>query len=132
MNRLDHAQVRPAITRRQIRDVLLILVGVAVLLGKRWLSESLGKLIFSYLGNASVSFAAYFWVSLAARERLRRGALALLALLLVETFELTDGFGVMSNVYDPFDLLANALGVALAWCIDGASSRSSWLSRRGA
>jgi len=117
---------------RQIRDVLLILLGVACLLSKRWLSESLGELTFSYLGNVAVSFAVYFWVSLAARERLRRGTLALLALLAVETFELTDGFGIMSNVYDRFDLLANALGVALACCVDIGSSRISWLSRRGA
>lgn len=120
------------ISPRQIRDVLLILFGVAGLLSKRWLSESLGELIFSYLGNVTVSFAVYFWVSLAARQRLRRATLALLAILVVETFELTDGFGIMSNVYDRFDLLANALGVALALGADIGLARISWLSRRGA
>ena len=117
---------------RQIRDVLLILLGVAGLLSKRWLAASFGELIFAYLGNVAVSFAVYFWVSLAARQRLRRGALVLLALVIVETFELTDGFGIMSNVYDRLDLLANALGVALALCADIGLARIAWLSRRGA
>ena len=132
MSRLDNGRTHPLLAPRQIRDVLLILLGVAGLLSKRWLAESLGELIFSYLGNVTVSFAVYFWVSLAARQRLGRGALVLLALLIVDTFELTDGFGIMSNVYDRFDLLANALGVALAWCVDIGSSRISRLSRRGA
>jgi hypothetical protein len=39
-------------------------------------------------------------------------------LAIVEAFELTDGFGVMTNVYNPFDYLANALGVALACGVD--------------
>jgi len=131
VSRLDNGRTHPLLAPRQIRDVLLILLGVAGLLSKRWLAESLGELIFSYLGNVTVSFAAYFWVSLAARQRLSRGALVLLALLIVDTFELTDGFGIMSNVYDRFDLLANALGVALAWCVDMVSSRIPWLSRPG-
>lgn len=120
------------IAPRRIRDVPLILLGVAVLLSKRWLAAFFGELIFAYLGNVAVSFAAYFWVSLAARQLLRRGTLALLALLIVETFELTDGFGIMSNVYDRFDLLANALGVAVALCVDIVLDRIPWLSRRGA
>lgn len=36
------------------------------------------------------------------------------ALLATELFEATDGFGVMSNAYDPADYIANAAGVALA------------------
>ena len=131
MSRLDNGRNHPLLAPRQIRDVLLILLGVAGLLSKRWLAESLGELIFSYLGNVTVSFAVYFWVSLAARQRLSRGALILFALLIVETFELIDGFGIMSNVYDRFDLLANALGVALAWCVDMVSGRIPWLSRPG-
>jgi hypothetical protein len=45
------------------------------------------------------------------------------ALLIVEGFELTNGFGVMSNVYDPVDLLANAVGVGVALAIDVATAR---------
>lgn len=41
-------------------------------------------------------------------------AVALSALLVVEAFELSDGFVVMSNVVDPLDLLANAAGIGLA------------------
>lgn len=62
-------------------------------------------------------------MSLAARQRLTSIVIALIALLVVESFELTDGFGIMMNVYDPFDHLANALGVLLAFCVDMVSTR---------
>lgn len=105
----------------RLRDLLMVLAGVAGLLLKRWLARSLGDLAFSYVGNLSASFAVYFLVSLAATPRLRRVVIAAIALLTVELFELTDGFGVMTNVYDPFDYLANALGVGLACSVDAAS-----------
>ena len=43
-----------------------------------------------------------------------------IALLIVELFELTDGFGIMTNVYDPLDYLANALGIGLAYGVEAA------------
>jgi hypothetical protein len=33
-----------------------------------------------------------------------------IALLVVELFEATNGFGVMTNVYDPADFVVNAVG----------------------
>ena len=54
-------------------------------------------------------------------DRLNRVAIAVLALGVVEGFELTNGFGIMTNVYDPLDYLANALGVALAYVVDVVS-----------
>ena len=39
---------------------------------------------------------------------------------MVELFEAFDGFGMMVNTHDPFDFIANALGVALALVVDGA------------
>jgi hypothetical protein len=44
-------------------------------------------------------------------------------LLAVEAFELTDGFGVMTNVFDPADLLANLVGIAAAVAVDLAVTR---------
>ena len=108
--------------RIRLRDVLMVLAGVACLLLKRWLAGSLGDLALSYLGNLSVSFAVYFLVSIAASPGLNRVAIGLIALFVVEMFELTDGFAIMANVYDPFDYLANALGVALAYSVDVVSS----------
>jgi hypothetical protein len=101
----------------------MVLLGVAGLLTKHWLSDCVGELAYSYFGNFTVSFAVYFLVSFAARQQLSRLAIALIALLAVDTFELTDGFGVMTNVYDPFDLLANAFGVLLAYSVDLVSMR---------
>ena len=49
--------------------------------------------------------------------------MAAMALLVVEIYELADGFGIMANVYDPFDYLANALGVGLAYVVDAALAR---------
>jgi hypothetical protein len=41
-----------------------------------------------------------------------------LALLVVQLFEATDGFGVMGNVYDRVDFVANTVGVGLALVVD--------------
>ncbi len=107
----------------RIRNLLMILAGVAGLLAKSWFADSIGGLGHSYLGNVAVSFSVYFWVSLATAARLNRVVIAVLALLAVECFELTDGFGIMANVVDPWDYLANALGVALAILADLLSAR---------
>lgn len=110
-------------TRLLARNVLMILAGTAVLLMKGWFAESLGDLAHSYLGNLAVSFAVYFLVSIAAGNRLSRFMIGVIALLVVEMFELTDGFKIMANVYDPVDYLANAVGVALATLVDIVSPR---------
>jgi hypothetical protein len=97
------------------RYVAWVLVGVFVLLLKHWLVRDTSTLIYSYLGNTSVSFAVTFLVILGSEGRLRPLPSAAIALAVVEMFEATDGFGIMTNVYDPFDYLANALGVAAAY-----------------
>jgi hypothetical protein len=109
--------------RLQKRNVLMVLAGVAGLLMKRWFSDSIGELAYSYVGNLTVSFAVYFLVLIAAGSRLNRVTIAVVALLVVGIFEWTDGFGVMANVSDPFDYLADALGVALACSVDVISAR---------
>ncbi len=101
----------------------MILVGVAGLLMKRWLADSLGDIFYSYWGNVTVSFAVYFLVSMAAGARLNRLMIAAIALLVVEGFEFMNGLGIMTNVYDPVDYLANALGVALAYFVDQVLAR---------
>lgn len=81
-------------------------------------------LIYSYAGNFLVSFALYFnFLFLQIPPRFRRTAAALLTLVCVESFELFDGFGLMANIYDPLDLLANAIGVGCACGCDYTLSR---------
>lgn len=109
-----------SITR--IRSVAFVLLGVAGLVLKRHYSGPFEEVVLAYGGNVAASFAVYFIVAplfLAARFRmlLTTG----LALLVVELFEATDGFGVMSNVYDPIDLAANVVGVGLALGVDTAT-----------
>lgn len=108
---------------RAIRNLLMVLAGVICLLLKRWFAHYLGDLAFSYVGNLSASFAVYFILSIPAIPKLTRGMIAALALLVVEGFELTNGFGIMTNVYDPFDYLANAIGIGVAMSVDAVSSR---------
>ena len=75
-------------------------------------------------GNLAVSFACYFLANIPpVRTRHRRLVAAASALVAVEAFEATNGFGIMSNVYDPIDFAANALGVGLALMVDAALGR---------
>ena len=77
------------------------------------------EIIHSYGGNVSASFAVYFVVGfLTSGWRYGRLVTAGIALLVVELFEVTNGFGVMTNVYDSVDFVANAVGVVLALVLD--------------
>lgn len=106
--------------------VALVLAGVAVLVLKQWYAGPLAAAVHAWGGNVAVSFAVYFLATIAA-GRLALPALAAAgsALLAVEAFEVTNGFGVMSNVYDPVDLLANAVGVGAALALDLALARAT-------
>lgn len=117
----ERLEAAPAIVAR---NALMALSGALLLVLKGRYSGPGSSVVHAYAGNFVVSFAVYFIASLAAhpfrRPRLVAGLAALLA---VSAFELTDGFGFMSNVYDPADLLANAAGIALAVVVDSATSR---------
>ncbi len=109
---------------RSALRIALVLLGVAGLLAKRHYVGPLQDLVFSYGGNVAVSFAVYFLARASSPgARLGPAWAAGAALLAVEAFEITDGFGVMSNTYDPLDLVANAAGVAAAWALDRLVAR---------
>ena len=97
----------------------MVLVGVCGLLAKRHYTGAFEILVHSYLGNLAASFAVYFVMALPpALERRPAWIAAALTLAVVQGFELADGFGLMRNTDDPWDLLANTLGVAAAWAAD--------------
>jgi hypothetical protein len=103
---------------------MLVLLGAGLLVAKPWYRGPMAYVVQSYGGNVAASFAVYFIVGIAAsRHGFNRMATAAAALLVVEAFELTDGFGVMSNVFDPVDLLANLVGIAAAVAVDLVVSR---------
>ena len=107
-----------------IRNTVFVLLGTAGLVLKSWLSDCLPDFVLNYAGNLCVSFAVYFIVRLSsAKMRFNRVIIAIIALLIVELFEATNGFGVMSNIYDRLDFLANALGVTLAIVVDISTER---------
>ena len=111
-------------TSNTVRRVGFVLVGVAVLLAKRSYHGPFDETVGSYGGNFAVSFAVYFITATgASRHGLGRIAAAAVALLAVESFEVTNGFGVMANVFDPLDLFANAVGIAVAFAVDAAVTR---------
>ncbi len=101
------------------RNVLCVLVGVAALVLKRQYAGLGKQLVHNYGGNIAASFAVYFvFLQLPIPTLLKKPVSAGLALALVELFEASDGFGVMTNTYDPIDFVANALGVGLALVVD--------------
>jgi hypothetical protein len=112
-------------SKSRTRHTIFVLLGILVLILKNQYSGPYAEFFYNYGSNFSVSFAIYFIGMLGFRSfqqtRLISGIGALLA---VELFELLDGFGVMENVYDPWDLLANALGIGLAVGVDLLTDRS--------
>jgi hypothetical protein len=111
-------------TSHTVLRVGFALVGVAVFVAKRSYHGPFVETVASYGGNFAVSFAVYFITAIgASRHGLGRIAAAAVALLTVESFEVTNGFGVMANTFDPVDLLANAAGVATALAVDLAITR---------
>ena len=106
-------------TGEKVRNLGLVLLGAAVLVLKHAYHGPLARVVHNYAGNFCASFAVYFLCATVVAQ-INRGRLAAVAsaLLIVETFELTNGFGIMVNTYDPVDLLANATGVGLALAID--------------
>ena len=107
-----------------IRNISFVLLGVfGLILTSKYVGPYY-EFVHSYAGNVTASFAVYFVVSIGSREfRFNRWFVAAIALLVVELFEATNGFGVMANTYDPFDFIANAVGVALAIGADVVSAR---------
>ena len=55
----------------------------------------------------------------------RRVVRQLTTLVAVEAFELTNGFGLLANVFDAGDLLANAAGIGFAVLVDVLTWRRS-------
>ncbi len=112
--------------RERTRNVLLVLLGVAGLLLKGHISGPCREVVLSYGGNVAASFAVYYVVAnLPWPSRFRRVLTAGLALAVVELFEATNGFGVMTNVFDPGDFAANAIGIALALAVDVAIKQTN-------
>lgn len=108
----------------KLRNLVLDLLGVAVLVLKGRYSGPGEQFIRAYAGNLGVSFALYFVAMLAIRQSTRgRVSAALITLTAVTLFEITDGLGVMANVYDAADLIANIVGVCLAVAIDLLTAR---------
>lgn len=114
------------IAKEKLRYLLFVLSGALVLMLKHNYNGPYTEIVKSYSGNISVSFAVYFIMTFSSDNwKGNRFITAAIALLTVELFEITNGFGIMTNVFDPIDLLANLIGVGLALGIDLLLSRDS-------
>ena len=112
--------------REKIQNVIFILIGVMLMLLKKNYDGPYQEIINSYLGNLSISFSMYFLISLNHTIwKSKKIITFLVSLAIVELFEITDGFGIMSNVYDSYDLIANLIGISIALAFDISIKRFS-------
>ncbi len=103
----------------KLRYITFIMLGVLLLVIKQHYTGAYVDFVKSYLGNFSISFAVYFIVGFSAKLwKANKFITAVFALAVVTMFEITNGFGVMINVYDKMDLLANLFGILVALSVD--------------
>ena len=104
---------------QKARNVLFILLGISVLLLKQIYNGPGLEIVKSYSGNLSISFAVYFLIYFSSDHwKQNKLITAIISLTIVELFEITNGFGIMKNVFDIFDLFVNLIGVILALVLD--------------
>jgi hypothetical protein len=105
--------------KEKARNVLFILLGVLVLLLKQNYSGPGLEILQSYSGNLSISFAVYFLICFSSDYWKKNKLItAFISLIVVELFEITNGFSIMTNTYDTIDLFVNLIGVILALAVD--------------
>lgn len=105
--------------QQKVRNVLFVLLGVLLLLLKQIYKGPGLEIVKSYSGNLSISFAVYFLISFSSNYWKQNKLIsAIISLTIVELFEITNGFGIMTNVYDIIDLFVNLIGVILALVVD--------------
>ena len=106
------------------RNVTFALLGAAAFVLKHSYTGVGTWIVHAYAGNFVVSFALYFaLLGAVIRFRFPRLIAAAGVFAAVTAFEVTNGFGVMANVYDSFDIAANAAGIGFAVLVDIVSWR---------
>ena len=105
--------------KQKARNVLFILIGISVLLLKQVYNGPGLEIVKSYSGNLSISFAVYFLICFSSDHwKQNKLITAIISLTIVELFEITNGFGIMKNVFDIFDLFVNLIGIISALVLD--------------
>jgi len=105
--------------KQKVRNVLFILLGILVLLLKQIYNGPSLEIVKSYSGNLSISFAVYFLICFNSNHWKKNKLItAIISLIIVELFEITNGFGIMTNVFDIIDLFVNLVGIILALALD--------------
>ncbi len=117
-------------SRTKARNISFVLLGISLLVLKSRYSGPFETLVRCYVGNIAVSFAVYFLaLHIPLKTQQRKTWAAFIALATVELFELFNGFGLMSNVYDSWDLVANLAGIVIAFALDSVLSNRQQATR---
>ena len=112
--------------KEKVRNVLFVLLGVLVLLLKQSYGGPSQEIVKSYSGNLSISFAVYFLICFSSDNwKQNKFITAIISLTILELFEITNGFVIMTNTYDTIDLLINLIGVILALVVDQLLTRNN-------
>lgn len=111
---------------RKLRNILLILAGALPLVLLKYYSGPFQQWLHSYGKNVTVSFSLYFLLQFlrlpGIHKRLANGGYALFC---VFAEELAERASLYPGVFDPFDFLYDAIGVAAAMAIDAITSASA-------
>ena len=99
--------------------VILVLLAISAFILKSQYQGPYQELVINYGSNILISFGVYLLLSLYAETRdINKFIVFVIALTLVELFDVTNGYGFMKNIYNVFDLLANFIGIFLAAFLD--------------
>lgn len=103
--------------------MLLILGAMLLHLLSGWYSGPLEQWFHSYGSNVTVSFAVYFLLQLTRLPGVhRRLAVSGYALAILLGEEFAERADLVAGVFDPWDLLCNAIGVTIAVAVDAATA----------
>jgi hypothetical protein len=99
--------------------VILIILAISAFILKSQYQGPYQELVVNYGSNILISFVIYLLLSLYAEiNDINRFIVFIIALTIVELFEVTNGYGFIKNIYSSLDLLANFIGIMLAAFLD--------------
>ena len=103
----------------QKKSLVCIAIGVVGLLFCRHYSGPAAGILHSHGANVAFSFGAYFILRLFRLPLIERKSInAAYTLVGVSAQEVAQALNLYPGTFDPFDFLANAVGICGAWVVD--------------
>jgi len=104
--------------KEKTRYIIFILVGVLVSILKHKYDSPYVEFVKSYAGNFAVSLAVFFIFLFVLINLMEQIFTAFITLLVVELFEITYAFSIITNTFDSNGIIVNILGVSEALGLD--------------